>query len=61
MNLEIDKRMNSAQAKFGPRLGTVGPIWRPKWPGRPVAPMRGARPRNAVPAPVSGAAVAQQL
>jgi hypothetical protein len=36
MNLEIDKRMNSAWAEFGLRLGTVGPAQRPKWPGRPV-------------------------
>jgi hypothetical protein len=36
MNLEIDKKMNSTQAEFGPRLGTASPAQRPKWPGRGV-------------------------
>jgi hypothetical protein len=54
MNLEIGKRTNSAWAEFGPRLGTAGLAQRPKWPGWPVAPTRGADARHVVTAPVSG-------
>jgi hypothetical protein len=61
MNLEIDKMMNSARTKFSPRLGTAGPAQRPKWPGWPVALMRGACARNIVTAPASGTAVTQRL
>jgi hypothetical protein len=37
MNLEIDKRMNSAHVEFGLMLGTAGPAQRTKWPNRPMA------------------------
>jgi hypothetical protein len=55
MKLEIDKRMNSAWAKFGLRLSAAGPAQRPMWHGRPAAPTRGARAHDAVTAPVTGA------
>jgi hypothetical protein len=45
-NLEIDKRMNSAWAKFSPRLGTAGPAQRPKWPSRGAAARRWAATRR---------------